>query len=184
MYATPVVTYRGHPEECDVLGADTRGLDTHMLRPRTPEELRRDVAELVIDAEGRRERGGRTRDAILETHAEENWRPAANALYARAAELNTAPATGGTERRTGHLDMLVDLIMQRTGLGSGMPGAVRGGLWGLPPRERVQAARWLAREHEAPRSHDLLSDWLRVPIVSLRRGPLAAAARRVARVRS
>lgn len=177
MYATPVVTYRGHTEECDVLGADTRGLEPHMLSPRTPEELHRAMVELVIDAEGRRERGGRTRDAILETHAEESWRSAVDQLYARAAESNTTPAPGRADRRTGQLDVLVDLIMQRTGLGGGARAAVAGGLWGLPVRERVQAARWLARTNEASRGHDLLSDWLRAPVVRLSRRTRAAVAR-------
>lgn len=184
MYATPVVTYRGHPDECDVLGADTRGLDAHMLRPRTPRELHRDVVELVINAEGRRERGARTRDAIVQTHAEENWRAAADELYARALELNTPPAARRAERCTGQLDVLVDLIMQRTGLGSGMTGAVRGGLWGLPLRERAQAARWLARRGEAPRGQELLSDWVRTPIVKLRRRRLVAVSRPSGRARA
>lgn len=177
MYATPVVTYRGHPPECDVLGADTRGLDEQMLRPGSPDELRDALVELAAHPRLRRERGERTRDAILSTHAERRWCAAVDELYGLAAERNSAPAPGPAVRSTGRLDVLVDLVMQRTRLGHGPAGALRGGLWGLPVRERAQVARWLAARQQAPRGHDLLSDWLRAPLVGLSRRARSAVRR-------
>ena len=62
-YGTPVITYRGHPEECAVLGADTRGLDEYMLSPSTPAALRSDLDHLIEDASARNALGARTKQA-------------------------------------------------------------------------------------------------------------------------
>jgi hypothetical protein len=139
-YGTPVITYRGHPDECAVLGADTRGLDEYMLRPSTPDSLRSDLERLIQDAPGRRELGARTREAIRETHTGEGWREGVADLYSFAFEVRGEPSMGPAVRDTGILDSLVDLVQERTGFSDGVRGATRRNLGLLPAGTRI--ATW------------------------------------------
>jgi Glycosyl transferases group 1 len=175
-YGTPVMTFRGHPQDCRVLGADTRGLDEHMLAPESPEAFARELGDLVADAALRLELGERTRRAIADTHSGAGWLGSAEDLYELAARLNSPPRLGAAERTTGRLDVLVDHVMARTGFGQGVPGALRANLGLLPPGERFTAWRDLVSAGAAPETGQVVPDWLRAPI--------AGARRRVGRVAS
>ncbi len=175
-FGTPVVTYRGHPDECLVLGADTRGLDEHMLCPSDADDFRRDVSRLIVSPDERSALGERTRAAILETHAGAGWRASVAELYERAATANTAPCVQPVERRTERLDVLVDLVMEQTGFSQGVAGAVRDNLGLLPPRQRVAAWRSLVLAGKPWSAADVMPDPLRAPLARLRRATTSAAA--------
>ena len=168
-YGTPVMTFRGHPEDCRVLGADTRGLDEHMLAPETPEAFARELGALIADPALRLELGERTCRAIADTHSGAGWLASAEDLYERAARLNSPPRLGAAERGTGRLDVLVDHVMERTGWGQGGPGALRANLGLLPPRERIATWRDLVSAGAAPETGQVIPDWLRAPIAGARR---------------
>jgi Glycosyl transferases group 1 len=175
-YGTPVVTFRGHPDDCLVLGADTRGLDEHMLCPASAEAFEHELGRLIAQPDLRRELGERTRRAILDSHSGAGWQASVTGLYERAVLLNSAPQPGHAERRAGRLDVLVDHVMEQTGFGQGVPGAVRANLGLLPPRERIDAWRELVSAGAAPERGQVVPDWLRGPLASVRRRAGAVAA--------
>lgn len=184
VFGTPVVTFRGHPEDCRVLGADTRGLDEHMLSPTTPAEFERAVSDLVTDPQHRLAVGDRTRRAIIDTHTGAGWRSSVEELYARAAQMRSVPRVGAAERATGRLDLLVDLVMEQTGFSQGVTGAVRANLGLLPPRERVAAWRGLVRADEPWRPAEVLPDYLRPALARVRRNGRAVTGRLMLRGRA
>jgi glycosyltransferase involved in cell wall biosynthesis len=156
---TPVVTYRGHPESCDVLGADTRGLDALMLAPTTPAGLRECLAELVTDDRVRAGLGERTREQIVRTHTGPAWAAGAEALYEHAARRPGPIAPGPVVTGEDALDGLVDLIMQRTGHATGVQGALAAHAGLLPLRARWKAVWMLRREAGRLPARLLLPEW-------------------------
>jgi hypothetical protein len=173
-FSTPVMTFRGHPEGCGVLGSDTRGLDEHMPAPATPEEFHEELGRLVADRELRLELGAKTRQAIIDTHTGAGWQASVAELYEQAARHNSPPRVGPAERRTGWLDVLVDLVQEQTGYSQGVPGALRLHLGLLPPRDRAVAAYRLARTGVRPAAREVTPDWLRAPVARARRRLKAA----------
>lgn len=142
-FGTPCVTFRGHPEECAVLGADTPGVDEHLVRPSTPDQLRTSLRALLDDEVARVRVGGATSDAIVSTHTGPGWLATLDLMYGAA----TAPATGATGRGaavasvgTGPLDAMVALVQARTPFHAGVAGAARMSLPFLPLGARL--GRW------------------------------------------
>jgi hypothetical protein len=154
----PVVTYRGHPNECAVLGADTAGIDDLMERPGTPDDLRATLARLIDDVSLRTSRGATLEEAIRRRHQGEGWRAETRRVYAHAAVSVPVAGVSAPERRTGTLEEMVRLIVTRSPHSTGVVGAVRANLGHLPLGERVSAARALARAGAGLRLADLLSD--------------------------
>ena len=175
-FGTPVMTFRGHPPDCGVFGSDTRGLDEHMLTPASPEEFHRELGRLVSDRDARVELGERTRQAIVDTHTGTGWQASVAELYEQAGQVNSVPHVGPAERRTGWLDVLVDLVMEQTGYSQGVPGAVRLHLGLLPPRDRAVASYRLVRSGASLAARELAPDWLRAPIAKARRKMRSARA--------
>jgi glycosyltransferase involved in cell wall biosynthesis len=159
-FGTPVMTYRGHPEECLVLGADTRGLDEHLLCPSDPDEFRRELSRLITDAEWRRDLGERTQRAIVDTHTGEGWQASVARLYDFAARLDLPPSVGTAGRGAGQLDVLVDLVMAQTGYSQGVSGAIRDNLGLLRMGDRILTWRRLAAPGETPSLRLLLPEWV------------------------
>jgi hypothetical protein len=156
------VTFRGHPPECDVLGADTRGVDEHMLKPGDPAAFVAAVGELIADADKRRALGEATATEIRATHTEPGWLAAAEELYALAAAVPPVADVPVAERDATRLDVLVELVMAQTGYAQGLPGAVRDHLAFLPLRERVAAWRRLTRAGRRPPHGAVVPEWLMV----------------------
>jgi glycosyltransferase involved in cell wall biosynthesis len=175
---TPTMTFRGHPADCGVLGADTRGVDDHIVAADDAATFEHELSGLIADAGRRRELGARTERAIRDTHATEAWRAEVVALYAQAAALDPPSGTGPVERGTGRLDDLVDQVMRRTGYAEGVPGATREHLGLLPLRERTVAWTRLTRAGRRPPPRNAVPEWL-LPRLGrakqvLRRRPSAA----------
>lgn len=159
------LSYRGHPAGCGVLGADTPGVDEHLLVPGTPAELTDALARLVADATWRIGVGERTRQVIAESHTGQGWAKAAARMYEAAASAGGRPTLHPSVRGTGQLDVRVREVMHRTGHGRGVSGAVQDNLGLLPLVPRVRAAA-TGRDGMAPRH--LLPEWL-VSRISQRR---------------
>jgi hypothetical protein len=164
IFGNPALTYRGHPSDCGVLGADTRGLDEFLLRPRNNVEFHRDLSKMISDADWRHERGAQTRDAIERTHVGTGWQADLDDLYALAAKLPIAPRPGPAPRGTGSLDQLVELVQGQTGFSDGQVGAQRANLALLPIRDRVSTWIRLMRKGERPAARLLVPEWMLPPL--------------------
>ncbi|HJQ01072.1 MAG TPA: hypothetical protein VJ851_05695 [Jatrophihabitans sp.] len=171
-YSTPLLTYRGHPAGCEVLGADTRGLDEYLLRPTNPAELVADLHLMIRDADWRAERGRQTRAAIEASHLGAGWRAGVDELYALAGRLPVAPSPGPVPHAATELDELVDEVQARTGHSAGRTGAEREQLGLLPPGERLRCWLRLFRDGQRPPLRSLAPEWS-LPVASrlLRRHP-------------
>lgn len=159
-FGAAVMTYRGHPEDCAVFGADTRGVDEHMVAPTDAAGFERALSELIADGGLRRTLGKQTERAIRETHTGAGWNTAVAELYRRAAALGTPSGAGHAARGTGAVDVLVDLVMTQTGFSSGPAGATADHLALLPLPERAAAWARLARAGARPPHRNVVPEWL------------------------
>ncbi len=175
----PAITYRGHPDDCGVLGADTRGVDEHLVSARDPDGFATALDALIVDGDGRRLLGERTERAIRETHTGDGWRRGrGGALRVRARAAPPPAPTGPVARETGRLDVLVDLVMDQTGFAHGVPGATRDHLALLPTRERAAAWSRLTRAGTRPPHGHVVPEWLLARLWRYRRAPRGVAGRR------
>lgn len=159
-YGVPVMTYRGHPAEAQVLGADSPGLDSEMVAADDPATFRDQLTRLLDDHEYRRSMGERTRTDVESTHDPEGWSATLATIYETAASLDGRVDIGVPIRGSGAVDLLVEHVQARTGFSNGRAGAVRLNVGLLPAKERSQV--WvealLARQRLSPLS--LLPDWV------------------------
>jgi glycosyltransferase involved in cell wall biosynthesis len=159
-FGTPAITYRGHPQDCGVLGADTPGVDEHMLCPADPEAFDKALSHAIADAAWREDVGERTRRAIADTHTGDGWRASIAEVYALAARSQARPVAGRPERTVGTLDVLVHGVMVQTGYSQGPAGALRDNLALLPVAQRLTASRRLRRAGASPPLRHLVPEWL------------------------
>jgi hypothetical protein len=154
----PTLTYRGHPPGCEVLGADTRGLDHLISAPDSPEEFRQVLTKLVDDPDLRTTVGEETAKQILSSHTGEGWLTAVQAMYAVACSRR-ARIVPGPPGPASDLDPLVALVMERTGLATGEEGALLAnvGLLPLPVRGLVMKQYKTGIGRDAARC--VLSEW-------------------------
>lgn len=168
-FGTPFITYRGHPESCGVLGADTHGLDQFMVRPGNPDELRADLARLAADTPVREELGAAIQRAIVDTHTGPGWRAGVERLYAEAALSRPDPDPAPVDRRCDTLDQLLVSVMDRTGFSRGIDGVLTEQLNLLPVRERISVARRLRADGSSPRLRNVVPTWMLLPLLRARR---------------
>lgn len=164
----PAVTYRGHPDDCAVLGADTAGVDGLLLRPGTPEDVRRDIRLLIDDPAGRQARGEELQQVIGESHSGRGWRAEAERVYAAACAAAPDVRAWSTVREDGLFDELVRLVVSRSPHSRGIAGALKESLGLLAVGERASAIAALRRHRARVRATDVLSDRSRVALVRLR----------------
>jgi hypothetical protein len=164
-FGNPLLTYRGHPADCGVLGADTRGLDEYLLRPSDPAELVTDLTRMLQDPDWRALRGEQTRAAIAASHLGAGWRAGVEEVYALAYRLPVQPTPGPAPDGDGALDRLVELVQSQTGHSAGRAGAEREQLGLLPLAERLRCWIRLARTGQRPPLRGLAPEWI-LPLVS------------------
>lgn len=159
-YGTPVASFRGHPPDCRVLGADTRGLDDHLVTSHDPADFRERLSELIADRTGRERLGQRTEAEIRGSHTGAGWRHGVDSLYAFASEQPAPSQVVVPPRSPGELDVLVELVMDRTGFSEGPAGALSRNVALLPTRERLAAWVSVTRQGRYPGVSRLLPEWL------------------------
>jgi hypothetical protein len=167
-YGAPVVTYRGHPADCDVLGADTPGLDEHLVRPGDPSEFVERVGALIRDAGMRADTGARTEQVIRHLHDRATWPGEITRLYRQAFEVGAIPPSRPVARSTGQLDQLVDLVQAQSGFSDGRRGALLDNIGLYPARARLATWRRLRQDGPVPREL-LVPEWTLPGVAGLRR---------------
>jgi glycosyltransferase involved in cell wall biosynthesis len=147
-HGLPLVTFRGHPAECAVLGSDSPGLEDLLLTPSTPAGFVSALADLADSVSTRRARGAATRKAIVESHSPSAWRETAERVYTEAALARSGPiAPGPTPWADGPLDQLVGRVQQETGF-AGLDAAWADILPFLGTAQRIrQWAAWRKSPH-------------------------------------
>jgi hypothetical protein len=159
-YGTAVASYRGHAPESAVLGADTRGLDEHLVTAADPGTFRDRLSELIEDRLIRESLGERTETAIKATHTGAGWQEGVASLYAFAAHQPAPVTLRVPSRDPDQLDVLVELVMNRTGFARGQEGALTDNLALLPFRDRLAAWISLTRKGRTPALTRLVPEWL------------------------
>lgn len=168
----PLLAYRGHPDEAEVLGVDSPGLDETVLQPREPEAFRDELSRLIVDVAGRVELGLRTQLAIADAHSGDGWRAARDRLYVMVREVSPRPEIGTAPRGTGILDILVERTQRETGWATGLPGVLADHAGLLPAGLRL-STWWRGRRDGAPiGGQTLLPEWLVTAVRSRRGGRL------------
>jgi hypothetical protein len=127
----PLVTRYPFGPGCEIMGADSLGLDSVMVRARSVAEFRHELKRLVADSELRAQIGARTRASIEATNTGEGWGRALASVYDQALRVPTTSVTNPVACDRPHLDD-VDLFL---------PFAL--GLRPRPPAPRVAMAREL-----------------------------------------
>lgn len=160
----PAITYRGHGPQCAVLGADTRGVDDHMIAAADPAEYRHALGRLIVEPARRDDLGRGIARTIVETHTGPGWLNATRQLYALAADADPPSLPAHVPARVDSVDVLVDLVMTQTGFAEGVPGAIREHLALLPPAERAAAWMRLTRAGSRPPHRNLMPEWALAPL--------------------
>ncbi|MET1086453.1 MAG: glycosyltransferase [Arthrobacter sp.] len=167
-HGLPLVTYRGHPADCDVLGADSPGIDKILFTPSSPHEFLATLTSLAGSASLRAGHGAATRSAVLAGHSLAVWSLTARDVYAQAHRLAAKPSTRKATWRDGTLDQLVALVQQQTGFGGGV-GAAEADVVSLrPTAQRLRL--WIELKKSQPmRASSLLPEWTRPHAAGVRR---------------
>jgi hypothetical protein len=159
-YGTPVASFDGHPPDCAVLGADTPGVDEHLVKCRDLETFAARLSELIVDDDAREQLGRRTEAAVRGTHTGAGWSRQLERLYAFALDQPPPVPISVPERNPGHLDILLDLVMERTGLSDGGAGALARNIALLPAHERAVAWWSRLRQKQSPDLIELVPEWV------------------------
>ena len=155
---TPVVTYAGHPEGCEVFGADTPEVDEHIHRPATPEDLAETLESLLVDRTRREESGRAVRDSITASHTGAGWRAGLDRLVEEAARVPAPPDPEPVDRQEEDVDRLVLAVMERTGWSRGRAGSIRSTLSLFPAPARVALGAELIRSGTRPGLREVVPD--------------------------
>ncbi|WP_392479069.1 glycosyltransferase family 4 protein [Nostoc sp. C110] len=86
-YGVPLVSRYPYSDVCGILGADTPGLDQHLIRVRDVEEYTAVLSQLVEDEKFRLSIGEQTKRKIVETHTGSNWQSFLEDVYFQATTL-------------------------------------------------------------------------------------------------
>ena len=90
LHGLPLITRNPFGVGCEIMGADSPGMDTCLIRTQSASDLQRKITRLVSDPARRAEIGARTRQERLATNTSEAWTQALHAVYARAMRCGKA----------------------------------------------------------------------------------------------
>ena len=165
----PAMTFRGHPEDCAVLGADTCVIDEHLLSLSEPEAFRQQLRQLITDKTLRIESGGKIQQAIVTTHTEEGWRSRMAQVYELAANSGSPIVVGESKAKFGAVDVLLQLTLEETGYSQGLEGAIKNHLALLPLRQRLVIWLKLLMAGNPASVKTLIPEWLIPKLANIRR---------------
>ncbi|HEV7750719.1 MAG TPA: hypothetical protein VGO71_04220 [Baekduia sp.] len=167
----PGITYRGHPVDCGVLGADVPGVDPYISAPEDPEAYDAVLERAITDPAWRRAMGQETAEAIRATHTGDGWRGDIGAVYARAALMAAVgpPVAGPAVFAAERIDELVRDVMVQTGFAQGPDGVLVAHLGLLPLPQRAATAVALTRRGRRPTPRALVSEWVPPALADARR---------------
>jgi hypothetical protein len=106
LHGLPLVTRYPFRSGCEVLGADSPGLDGVLIRTRSLEDFQQAVERLAADAALRAETGAQTAAEIKAVNTGEGWRCALAGVYERAL---TVPCRGRLDHETDESPQFRDL---------------------------------------------------------------------------
>lgn len=92
LFGLPLVSFFPFGAGCEVMGADSFGFDTSILRPTSRQMFDATLSSLIADSHARIEGGQRTNRLIRETNMGPNWKSEIQRIYARTLSLH------GTDR--------------------------------------------------------------------------------------
>lgn len=98
LYGLPLVTHYPFGPGCEVMGADSPGLDEVLVRTKNLSDYRAALEWLIGDPAGRAELGERTRTNIEAINTGEGWQASLDKVYSRAFDL--APVQSGEWKDT------------------------------------------------------------------------------------
>ncbi|MDT8855511.1 hypothetical protein RNZ50_10895 [Paracoccaceae bacterium Fryx2] len=94
LHGLPLITRNPFGPGCEIMGADSPGLDDGLIRTQSTAGLQTGIARLISDPAARAAIGERTRQDILATNTGAAWTEALHEVYARAMRCPRAtPAT-------------------------------------------------------------------------------------------
>ena len=158
----PIISYRAHTREAEVLAADAPGLDGHILGPTNPLAYEATLEELVTDESVRRPKGAETRESILETHCGDGSIGSCQRICDTVLGMERDPTGDEGVRGCGNLDIVLELFQQRTIRGNGVASHVLGHIAVLPGPTRLAACAELrCHTDTVVRLRDLLPEWTR-----------------------
>ncbi|MEO8284530.1 MAG: hypothetical protein ABI568_14200 [Pseudarthrobacter sp.] len=172
VHGLPLVTYRGHPAECDVLGADSPGLERNLFTPSSHHEFVSTMTSLAESPSFRAARGNSTRSAVLAGHSLGAWDDTVREIYSQARRAVTEPSPRTATWQDGPLDQLVALVQQQTGFGGSVDAAEADVLSLRPAGQRLRLWAELKKTRHM-RASLLLPEWTRARVAGLRRRFLA-----------
>lgn len=158
-HGLPLITFRGHPPECAVLGADSPGLEEELFTPTGPEEFSAVLAALADSPTLRNARGASAQAAVLAGHSQAAWRENVGAIYENARSRTGPVETGTSVWQNGKLDQMVARVQQQTGF-SGLDAAMADVLSLRPAIVRI--SQWTKlRNSQSVGLPQLLPEWVR-----------------------
>jgi hypothetical protein len=126
-FGAPVLSFRPHGPEAEVLAADDPALGDGLVRAASVTEYRAALSRLISDPSVREQVGGRTRARIEEAHVGPGWTARLDEVYARARRLGRAAPLGTA---TVGPPTTLDALLSRLHSASG---------WSIPLHETVRS---------------------------------------------
>jgi hypothetical protein len=182
LHELPLVTLYPFGPGCEVMGADTPGIEEHLTRVTTVRDLRLALGRLVRDADRRTSLGAATRQAIIEANMGERWRKALDVFYRQALAVPRpmrVPERIETPRFD-DLDLYCPFVFAHLQHGTTrderLASAIEAALRVLPPAARVATWRRIERgggfafRRDGSTWRYLIPEWVVAGVKSLKAG--------------
>ncbi|WP_375690440.1 glycosyltransferase [Pseudooceanicola sp. LIPI14-2-Ac024] len=172
LHGLPLVTRGAFGADCRVMEADSPGLDGVLVRTQSPEALCETLLDLAADWAAREDLGNRTRNEIMGTNVEANWRRALHAVYRAARQVPRQTGALVPAGTISDLDRFIPFVFddqtcEDTALAR-RAWATELGLKTTPYGWRLRKIAWLVRENRLHGSafRPLIPGWISVQVRS------------------